>query len=480
MMRQTLIDGYAAARERLRGTGQEHLLKFWSDLSDPQRVELLSNLERIDLARCRPLIDRYVRQRPVFDPPQQIEPPNAFPAEPDAKLAGQYREAMQRGTAAIRAGRVAAFTVAGGQGSRLGYDGPKGGFPISPVRNASLFRLFAEGLLGTERRYGRRPRWYIMTSPSNHESTLASFEEHGYFGLRRDDIMFFSQGQMPAFLPDGRIALEEKHRIALSPDGHGGSLTALSASGALADMRERGIEQISYFQVDNPLVRAIDPLFVGLHLATESEMSSKAVTKADDLERVGNFCLADGKLGVIEYSDLPASLARARNADGSRRFDAGSIAIHVLDRGFVERVTTAGSSAELPWHRADKKVEMIDLATGQRIKPVGPNAVKLEMFVFDAIPLARNPLVLFTRREEEFSPVKNAEGADSPATTRRDMIRRAARWLEACGCTVPRRADGEPDALIEIAPSLALDAADLAERKNLPRSVARGETLLLI
>jgi UDP-N-acetylglucosamine/UDP-N-acetylgalactosamine diphosphorylase len=290
--------------------------------------------------------------------------------------------------------------------------------------------------------------------------------------------MFFRQRQMPAFLPDGRIALAERHRVALSPDGHGGSLWALADSGALADMRQRGIDTISYFQVDNPLVHAIDPLFVGLHLVTESEMSSKAVAKASDEERVGVFCVADGKLGVIEYSDLPVELARAKNPDGTRRFDAGSIAIHVLSRAFVERLTEPGATVQLPWHRADKKVTVVDDA-GQVITPASPNVVKLEMFVFDAIPLARNPLVLFTRREEEFSPVKNGEGVDSPVTARRDLVRRAARWLETCGVRVPRGADGEPAQPIEISPAYALDAVDLRQRMKSQPTLMAGEPFLM-
>ena len=243
-------------------------------------------------------------------------------------------------------------------------------------------------------------------------------------------------------------------------------------------MRSRGIEVISYFQVDNPLVRAVDPLFVGLHSVTGSEMSSKAVRKADDLERVGNFCIADGKVMVIEYSDLPEPLARAQNADGARRFDAGSIAIHALDRAFVERLTAAGATLQLPWHRAEKKVEVVDDA-GQRVIPSSPNAIKLETFVFDAIPLARNPLVMFTDRSEEFSPVKNATGVDSAETSRRDQVRRAARWLETCGTRVPRRDNGEPDCVLEIAPQYALDADDLRRVVTEPPVIERGQRLLM-
>ncbi|MBU0639540.1 MAG: UTP--glucose-1-phosphate uridylyltransferase [Planctomycetes bacterium] len=474
----TIDERYLRYRQSLQQFGQSHLLTYWEELTDPQRQRLLDDLDQVDFARCAELIDPYVRNRPVIPLPERIEPVPALPAEPDAGRVGFYAKAVEVGTTAINGGQVAAFTVAGGQGTRLGYDGPKGAFPASPVRSACLFRLFAEFLLGTQRRHGACPRWFIMTSQANHTETVALFEEHSYFGLSHDRVRFFRQGQMPAFMPDGRLALADRHRLALSPDGHGGSLRALAASGALDEMRACGVEYISYFQVDNPLVKAIDPLFIGLHALTGSEMSSKAVTKADDLERVGNFCLADGKVAVIEYSDLPDELALQKNADGSRRFDAGSIAIHVLSRKFVEKLTGRGATLELPWHRAEKRASVLNEA-GQKVEPNEPNVVKLELFVFDAIPLAHNPLVLYTRREEEFSPVKNAEGVDSAVTARRDMVRRAARWLEACGCRVPRDAAGEPATDLEINPAYALDADDLRSQLTTLPVIRPGCPLLL-
>lgn len=473
-----LTQRYESYSAKLADYGQEHLLRFWSSLSDPQRAELLVDLDQIDFERAMPLVDEFVRQRPSHEIPDDLQPADTLPYVPDPDHAELYERAAQRGVEAIRAGQVAAFTVAGGQGTRLGFDGPKGAYPISPVRDATLFQLFAEYLLGVERRYGARPRWYIMTSPLNHDETLHFFESGGYFGLDPSDVSFFQQAQMPVFHPDGRIALAERHRIALSPDGHGGSLHALHASGALADMRERGIEQISYFQVDNPIVHPIDPRFIGLHCLQGSQMSSKAVRKAHDLERVGNFCKADGKVMVIEYSDIPEELATAKNPDGSRRFDSGSIAIHVIDRAFVEELTTVGGAASMPWHRADKKVAVVD-ENGEIASPDQPNVVKLELFIFDAIPLAKNPLVLYTERGEEFSPVKNAEGDDSPATSRRDQIRRAARWLEFCGVSVPRGADSEPALKLEISPNFALDVHELRERLVAPPELKPGQDCVL-
>ncbi|MFH1745543.1 MAG: UDPGP type 1 family protein [Planctomycetota bacterium] len=473
-----LNDRYQAQLQRLNRHGQAHLLAFWDALSDTERGFLLNDIEQIDLEVCQSLVKQYVLRKPRIKLPDRLEPAPILPATPDSERADMYRHAFDAGCEAIQAGQVAAFTVAGGQGTRLGFDGPKGAYPTSPIRGATLFQLFAEALLGIERRLGRRPRWYIMTSPANHADSVSFFESHEYWGLQPEEVIFFPQGQMPAFHPDGRIALSAPHRVALAPDGHGGSLRALAASGALDEMRTAGIDYLSYFQVDNPLVKAVDPLFIGLHILHDSELSTKAVTKADDIERVGNICLADGHLTVIEYSDLPDELAHARDAGGQRRFDAGNIAIHLLSREFIERVTAIDSSCQLPWHRADKKVAVLN-HDGQLITPDTPNVVKLEMFVFDAIALARNPLVVYTERGEEFSPIKNAEGTDSVATARRDQIRRAARWLEIAGVTIRYDQAGEPDPPMEISPTFALDAQDLsAQLSNIPVHEADRPLLL--
>ncbi|MEM7808610.1 MAG: UDPGP type 1 family protein, partial [Planctomycetota bacterium] len=358
-------------------------------------------------------------------------------------------------------GKVAAFLVAGGQGTRLGYDGPKGEFPVTPVKDKPLFQVFAEQIKASSDRYGKPVPWYVMTSEVNDARTREFFEKHAYFGLDKANVTFFVQGMMPAFGTDGKLLLAEKDSLALSADGHGGSLKALAKTGALADMKQRGIEHLSYFQVDNPLVRVLDPLFLGLHAHFESEMSSKSLPKANAKEKVGNFCVGDGQLQVIEYSDLPDSVAEQTNDDGSLRFNAGSIAIHVISVAFIDRLTSGGSLS-LPWHRADKKVPHLG-----EPDPQSPNGVKLEQFVFDAIPLAGNAIVYETDRAEEFSPVKNAEGNDSPATSRRDQVRRAARWLSGAGVEVPTLDNGEPDAVLEISPLFA-DSAEETKTKDLP------------
>ncbi len=440
--------------------GQEHIFRFWDDLNDEQRQHLLGQASEIDFARIAQLVEECVKGTAPFALPGSIKPADFFPADPaNKKQAAEYQKAWKKGEDALKAGKVCAFTVAGGAGTRLGFDGPKGIYRISPVLNKSLFQLFAEYIQNCRKRYNPNIRWFIMTSDTNHQATVQFFKDNSFFGLNPKHVCFFQQGMMPAFDADGKILLDRKDSLSLSPDGHGGSLRAMRKSGALAQMKKLGIEYISYFQVDNPLVRCLDPMFIGLHILSKSEMSSKSLAKADDLEKVGNFVIGDKKLMVIEYSDLPESLARAKNPDGSRKFDAGSIAIHILSRKFIERITEG--DLKLPYHRAVKKVPYIN-DRGEQIKPTEPNAVKLEQFIFDAIPMAKNSIVFQTKREEEFSPVKNAEGVDSAHSARRDFVARAARWLDKAGITVERKPDGQPACAVEISPLRAIFPSDVA------------------
>ncbi len=458
-----------ALRRNLKQIGQEHVLRFWDELDEPGRKRLAGQLSELNLEEIAELIESHVRRKPPADIPEKIDPPNVLPRFADAGREEMYAKAQKRGVELLDHGQIGAFLVAGGQGTRLGYDGPKGEFPVTPVREKPLFQVFAEQLLAAVRRHGKPIPWYIMTSELNDAPTRTFFEKHGYFGYPKQDVIFFSQGMMPAFGFDGKMLLAEKDSLALSPDGHGGSLRAVAKSGALADMKKRGIRHLSYFQVDNPTTRLIDPLFLGLHDLYESEMSSKTIPKSGPKEKLGNFGVVeqDGqrKLIVIEYSDLPDELAEKRDEKGNLLFNAGSIAIHALDVDFIDRLNRGGK-LELPWHRAEKKVPFID-DSGREVEPEKPNAVKLEQFVFDAIPLARNPLVYETDRGEEFSPVKNAEGVDSPFTSRRDQVRRAARWLSGAGVEVPYREDGEPDAIVEISPLFA-DSEEALKARDLP------------
>jgi len=475
-------DRLDAARARLAAHGQEHLLAFASALPPARLASLLDQIDALDLDEIDDLIARYVRVKPEVAIPGDLTPAPYYPNDP-ASAGRPYDAAKFRslGEQLIRAGKLAAFCVAGGQGTRLGWNGPKGTFPATPVTGKPLFRVFAEQILAARRKYGVTIPWYIMTSPINDADTRAFFRDNNNFGIARRDIFMFPQGVMPSFdRATGRMLLADRHELAVNPDGHGGSIRALAESRAIDDMAERGVEHISYFQVDNPLVKIVDPLFIGLHAHaadSSAEMSSKMLPKSNAAEKVGVFCRAGGKTMVIEYSDLPAALASATNADGSLRFLAGSIAIHLLGVRFVERLTE-GATFALPWHRADKKVPFIDPATGARVEPAEPNGVKLESFVFDAIPLAASSIVYETSRVEEFAPIKNATGVDSAESSARIQSDRNGAWLEQHGVRVPRRADGHVDASIEVSPLTALEPADLS-RLALPREVRAGEELSL-
>ncbi len=450
-------------QKRLKEHNQSHLLAFWEQLNPDQRQGLLTQVERLDFSEIEGWVTNYIKRPAAAVVPVDFAPAQFYQFNPELEHKQKYTDARALGKELISAGKIAAFVVAGGQGTRLGFAGPKGDFPISPVKNKTLFEIFADIIASASERYQIVCPWYIMTSPLNHAETERIFRSNDYYGLDEKDIFVFQQGTLPNFSFDGKILLADKDRIACSPDGHGGSLKALYNSGALADMKRRGVEFISYFQVDNPLINIFDPLFIGLHALDKAEMSSKALIKAGPKEKLGNFCLVDGKITVIEYSDLPGELAEKRNLDGSLVFELGSIAIHIINCSFIEKLNASGFV--LPLHRAVKEVPHIDLQ-GNFVEPDRPNGVKLESFVFDALPLASRSVILQTIREEEFAPTKNTTGVDSVETTRQMMVARAAAWLESAGVTVPRKPDGLVDCLIEIAPSFALERDDIKAKLN--------------
>jgi UDP-N-acetylglucosamine/UDP-N-acetylgalactosamine diphosphorylase len=465
-------------RNKLQPIHQKQLMNFFADLSVNQKEAFAAQLAQLDFERIPQWVEKYVKNEGSIEIPDHFDPAPSCPAKPqNDKQAEQYAHAKKLGEKLIRDGKVAGFVVAGGQGTRLGFDGPKGDYPISPVRNKTLFQIFGETLAAASKKYGVTIPWYVMTSPLNYQPTVDIFEKDGYYGLGKENVLVFQQGTMPNFDFDGKILMADKDRIATSPDGHGGSLKALHKSGAIADMKRRGIEYISYWQVDNPLIYVIDPLFIGLHVMDKAEMSSKALRKAGPLEKVGNFCLVDGKVTVIEYSDLPDEAAHRKKPDGSLAFELGSIGIHLINVSFVEKLNKGGGFA-LPIHRAVKKIPHID-ENGNPVEPDRPNGIKLETFVFDALPLADRSVILQTLREEEFAPVKNATGADSAEVTRQMMIDRAAAWLEQARVKVPRKPDGTPDCVLEIAPGFALTPEDLKSKLDPIPSIKPGDQLYL-
>ena len=456
---------YAALRGRLEECGQQHLLTFWEELSDAQKEGFAAQLDAVRWEKSGEWVAEYVTGQPEQEIPADIQPPTYFAVKPENdEQVAEYAKALADGEKMIAEGKVALCTVAGGQGTRLGFDGPKGTYPVSPIKNKTLFQMFAEQVSRLQEKYDTEILWFVMTSIINNEQTQTFFEENSYFGLKEENVVFFVQGLMPCFDQAGKVLLADKDSMAMSPDGHGGTLLALQTSGALDRMKETGAEYISYFQIDNPLVPVIDPLFIGLHHLTGSEMSSRSLTKTGPYEKLGNFCVTGGKMMIIEYSDMPDDLAQQTDADGRLAYRAGSPAIHVISRKFVERLT-AGGEFQLPFHRANKKVPYTTLE-GTAVKPEENNAVKLETFIFDALPLANNPLILEAVREEQFGPVKNATGVDSAESCRKMLQDKDASWLEAAGVAVPRKADGTLDCILELSPAFAVSAEDLKSRAS--------------
>jgi UDP-N-acetylglucosamine/UDP-N-acetylgalactosamine diphosphorylase len=455
--RDAVIGAEEGLRQRLSAHGQEHLVGFWSQLDGRQREALAAQIRGLDLE----LIDRlYGHPQDQVDVRQLAEraaPPPSFKL--GAGAGGiQPQAAQARGAEALRAGRVGAMLVAGGQGTRLGFDHPKGMFPIGPISQKPLFQIHVEKILAASRRYGVRIPLYLMTSPATHHETLEFFAANDRFGLPEEDLFVFCQGTMPAVdAATGKILLAAPDQIALSPDGHGGMLAAFHRSGGLRDARDRGIRHLFYFQVDNPLVDICSPEFLGYHLLAHSEMTSQVVRKQEPLEKVGNVVRVDGRLRVIEYSDLPDDVARRRGPDGSLDIWAGSIAVHVLETAFLGAMVSDAHG--LPFHYARKKVAHVD-PSGNQVQPKEPNAIKFERFIFDLMPSANGAVVVEVDPAEHFAPLKNAPGEakDTPEAVRAQMIALHSRWLRDAGVAV---GDGVP---VEISPLYALDAEELAQR----------------
>jgi UDP-N-acetylglucosamine/UDP-N-acetylgalactosamine diphosphorylase len=441
---------------------QEHVFDFWDELSVKERRALLDQLEKIDfqlLARLDRLrggdTKKLARPAPEpLDPPPQIELPRT--KEEHAARA----EAEKTGRAALEKGQVAVFLAAGGQGTRLGWEHPKGTYPVGPVTQKSLFQLFAEQIIAINRRAKTDLLWYVMTSSSNRTETEEYFQKHNYFGVAPPQIRFIQQRDLPAVDFRGKLVLDTKHSLALSPDGHGGALRALRESGSLEEMAERGVEYLFYFQVDNPLCRIADPVFLGFHIQQDSDMSTKWVRKTDPDEKVGLLAKRGGKLTVVEYSEIDEANRMAREGQ-ELKFRAGNTAIHVFSRKFLEHVASA--QYQLNYHVARKAVPFVD-RKGELRKPETPNAIKFEAFIFDVMPEAKNHVALEIARELEFEPLKNAKGTNSPETVRAALIALHARWLEDAGVKIARDPKGVPTGRYEVSPLTALSGEELKKR----------------
>lgn len=428
--------------------GEQHLLAHWAHLSVEQRSRLQSQLTAIDwheVAACKKLVKAHHGKKSIPKPQgfENTVTPRCHPLGAQ-NTATSY--ALSRGHECLRTAQVGAILMAGGQGTRLGFDGPKGTFPIATVSKATLFDVLLGHLIAIKKRFGSRIPLGIMTSASTDAATRNFFAEMNFCGLDADQIFFFCQGNLPAVdETTGSLLLDACDHVAVAPDGHGGMLQALTESGGLDWFRQQDCRTLVSFQVDNPLAKPLDPEFLGHHLLSGAPLSTQVIPKIDPEERVGVVTESGGVTRIIEYSDLPQPIAAERLLDGRLRFFAGSIGIHAFETQFLEGV--ASSQARLPLHIAHKKVPFIN-EHGCSIQPSAPNAFKFERFIFDLMPLADNVTVVEIDPAEGFAPLKNPSGAakDSPETVRQALNAYAIRHLKQAGIVVASGAHVELDA----------------------------------
>ncbi|XP_023166268.1 UDP-N-acetylhexosamine pyrophosphorylase [Drosophila hydei] len=441
----TMTDHLNKHQNRLAQVRQEHLLKFWDELTPDKRLQLERDLAKLDFDEIKPNWERATismnangikldgRMQPM--PDEQIL--SIARTTPDKLNA--YRE---KGLEQIAKGYVAVLLMAGGQGTRLGFDQPKGMYDVGLQSHKTLFRIQAERIQRLEQlaeeACGQRGCivWYIMTSEHTMQPTQNYLEANNYFGLREENVVLFEQGSLPCFDYDGRIILDEKHRVSRSPDGNGGIYRAMQRAGVLDDMERRGILYVHAHSVDNILIKVADPIFIGYCVQEQADCAAKVVEKSSPNEAVGVVAIVDNKYQVVEYSEISPKTAEMRNADGRLTYSAGNICNHFFTVAFLRKI---GNSYErkLKLHVAKKKIPFVDNA-GNRLTPNQPNGIKIEKFVFDVFEFAEKFVAMEVPRDEEFSALKNADsaGKDCPSTARDDLHRLHRKYIENAGGTV--------------------------------------------
>jgi len=437
---------FSHENERAQRHGQEHLFKFWYDLTDEEKLILLENSEKIDYGFINKLYDNCVasKKNPEVE---TFESPDIIYKYPYIQT---HDLAIKEGIESIKRNEFALFLPAGGQGSRLGFNGPKGLFPATPVKKHPLFRVFAEKILAAQKKYDVQFDWYIMTSVENNDATINFFEQNNYFNLQKNQLYFFIQEALPSVDKDGKILMKSKHEVSFNPNGTGGIYSALERSGMIEIMKNKGIKYLSFFNVDNPLVIPIDVLQLGSHIITDSQVSLKAIEKKPS-EKVGVIVKIAKKHKVIEYVNLSAEDAKKTTETGELFFKYANINIMILNVDYVEFVHKNKlidfSIAAL------KKIPYID-SEGNLIVPEKPNAYKFEAFVFDPLPFAKRSIAFEVRREEEFAPIKNESGEDSPATAIILQTNLYKEWLITAGI---KKEIVDKLKLVEISPLFAFD-----------------------
>ena len=407
------------AKELTEKYGQSHLLKFIDELGESEREAFLDQILGINFELVTELYDKAIKEREGgIEQEGEITPIGV--TVKDQLSAEEIEEYTKLGLEEMKSGKYAAVTMAGGQGTRLGHSGPKGTFYIDITPKKSLFEIQAMRLNKKHEELGVYIPWYIMTSRENDAATRAFFEENNYFGYDRNSVFFFVQNMLPMIRTDGKIVLAEKGKIKEGADGHGGIFTAMIMSGAMDDMKKRGIEWMFIGGIDNVLVRLCDPCFLGYMIKSGKLIGGKSLIKRDPYEKAGVFCKRDGKPYVVEYTEISDEMANAKNENGDWIYGDA----HILCNMFNIKVFDVMGGKGLPYHTAFKKAAYVD-DNGETVTPDEPNAFKFEAFIFDAFNFFDDMSIFRIKREEEFAPVKNKDGEDSPAT--------AKALFEGCG-----------------------------------------------
>ena len=394
-------------KHKLKKYNQEHLLNFYDNMEESKQNKLLEQIENIDFELVKSLYNK--TKDGINNEDAEIEPIDFMDKY---KLNEDYKYYEQIGEKAIRSGKLAVVTMAGGQGTRLGHNGPKGTYDIGLDSHKSLFELLFDYIKEQNEKYNVQIPWFIMTSKENNEATVKFFKDNKYFGYEKN-IFFFIQGQLPMIDTEGKILIGEDYLIKEAADGHGGVYESLVKSGMVEKMKQLGIEWVFIGGVDNCLVKMVDPVLMGIAIDKGVTAAGKSVVKANPHEKVGAFCKKNGKPSVVEYSEITDEMAEATDENGELLYGESHILCNLFNISAIERM----GSEPLPYHSAFKKATYID-KDGNKIVPTSPNAYKFEAFLFDAFGEVDDMAILRVKREEEFAPVKNATGVDSPETAR--------------------------------------------------------------
>ena len=403
-------EDFTKLKEELNKYNQNHLLYFYEKLDDNKKEKLINQIKKIDFNQISDLYENTKKKIEFND--AKIESINFV--DKSKMLKEEIDKYEEKGAKVIRDGKYAVVTMAGGQGTRLGHNGPKGTFDIGLDSHKSIFELLCNTLKEAKEKYGVYVSWYIMTSEENNKQTVDFFEENNYFGYDKEKVMFFKQGQLPMCDTEGKILIDETGLIKEAADGHGGVFESMRKDGVIADMKNKGIEWVFIGGVDNVLAKMVDSVLTGLSIKNNVLAAGKSVVKAGPKERVGVFCKRNGKPSVIEYTEITEEMAEAQDKSGNLLFGESHILCNLFNIKAIENI----SEKKLPYHSAFKKAKYIN-AKGELVVPEKPNAYKFEAFLFDAFESLEDMTIMRVKREEEFAPVKNAEGVDSPETARK-------------------------------------------------------------